>query len=192
MLFGVLFATLSNLSFLLTDNQHPMLTDDVINQIKEMHESIIIKKTETISLSSFNTINWQAFSLKTGVKIDWIDNIDNNKSSTDIDDIEEYIWTDYPESHETQHKNYMSYLQKHLNPLPGITILDVATNKTLLRLYNDPRLPFNLSDGTDVILTKTAALSLPETGIRAVIELVRRHILKFILKLLLFTHNFQY
>jgi len=75
----------------------------------------------------------------------------------------------------TQRQNYISYLQKHLHPLPRISILDIANNKNLLQLYSDSRLPFNLSGGTDVILTETAALRLPETGIRAVIELVRAH-----------------
>ncbi|CAJ0836996.1 3509_t:CDS:2, partial [Entrophospora sp. SA101] len=142
----------------------------VVHRIKEIHEKVVAKKLETIPLSSFNTTNWQAFSLKTDVKIKWI----INDSLDETVDIEEYVWSDYPESHETQRKNYMSYLKRHINLLPQISILDVATNKTFLQLYNDPRLPFNLSGGTDVILFETAAETLPQTGIRSVIELKKQ------------------
>lgn len=135
-----------------------------------MHEAITIKKTETISLSSFNTTNWRAFSQKTGIRIKWI----KKPISNETNDVEEYTWNNYSENHETQRQNYMSYLQKHFNLLPDISILDVANNHALLQLYNDPHLPFNLRGGTDVIFTDTAASQLPETGIRAVIELKKK------------------
>ncbi|CAG8657959.1 9724_t:CDS:2, partial [Paraglomus brasilianum] len=103
-----------------------VLNEDIIRQIKEVHDAVIINKPETVSLSlsSFNIINWRAFSRKTGIKIEWLDKELPNEA-TDIE--------------------------------------------------ADACLPFNLSGGTDVILTETAALRLPETGIRAVIELIRVH-----------------
>ncbi|CAH1759787.1 3869_t:CDS:2 [Entrophospora sp. SA101] len=58
----------------------------------------------------------------------------------------------------------MSYIQKHLNPLPKITILelDVTTNKILLRLYNDSCLLFNLSMALMLFWAKL----LPNQGIK--------------------------
>jgi len=59
----------------------------------------MINKPETVSLSlsSFNTINWRAFSRKTGIKIEWLDKELPNEA-----DIEAYTWSDSPENHETQ------------------------------------------------------------------------------------------
>nr|CAG8533925.1 8277_t:CDS:2 [Entrophospora candida] len=148
-------------------NNQSFLTDEVVHQTKEIHEKVVAKKIEIIPLSSFNTTNWQAFLSKLTSK--WI----VNDSLDETADIEKYVWSDYPESHETQRKNYMSYLKRHVNLLPQISILDVTTNKMLLQLCNDSRLPFNLSGGTDVILFETTAEIPPQTGIRSVIELVR-------------------
>nr|CAG8550545.1 6109_t:CDS:2 [Entrophospora candida] len=144
------------------------LTDEVVHQTKEIHEKVVAKKIEIIPLSSFNTTNWQAFLSKLTSK--WI----VNDSLDETADIEKYVWSDYPESHETQRKNYMSYLKRHVNLLPQISILDVTTNKMLLQLYNDSRLPFNLSGGTDVILFENTAEIPPQTGIRSVIELKKQ------------------
>ncbi|CAG8668387.1 11655_t:CDS:2, partial [Paraglomus brasilianum] len=104
--------------------QSQLLNEDIIRQIKEVHDAVIISKPETVSLSSFNTTNWRAFFRKTGISIEWLDNELPNEAT----DIETYTWS-YPENHETQRQNYISYLQKHLHPLPRI---------------------FNLSGGTDI------------------------------------------
>ncbi|CAH1767818.1 13169_t:CDS:2, partial [Entrophospora sp. SA101] len=62
------------------------------NKLKEK-----IDKEETITLTSFNTTNWQAFLSKLMSK--WI----VNDSLDETADIEKYVWSDHPESHETQH-----------------------------------------------------------------------------------------
>jgi len=79
----------------------------------------------------------------------------------------------------------LKWLCQHI-PLSGTLVWhDVSTNRHLLDLYNDPRLPFTVNGGTDIVVVNDLDIEsdFPES-IYAVMDLKkrieRRHVMKIV------------
>ena len=152
-----------------------------------MHSKLTQPTIETISISKLNTGNFQL--LKNHLNLDienvYFDNIpiDSNASPPAFE------WKD---KSEPAHKDeYLEWLNKYIPLTDGRIWYDVGGNHSLLDVYKDFRLPFNVHGRTDVVVVNNydvASRLIPES-IYAVLELKkkieRNHVMQVILEMVI-------
>lgn len=108
---------------------------------------------KSFSISKINQSKIDNIFSEMGLRID-IDEY-SGAAPSETERIPGYAWTKMNEDDVDQRAGYMSYLQKYLGSrLPGsFRLFDVAGSNNLLTL-KDLRLPFNLTGGTDVLISQ--------------------------------------
>jgi hypothetical protein len=122
-------------------------------QLEEILDAREKQKRKTIAISSFSFNDLQTAVTQIGCKIEYPDFV--CPIINEDENIAGYEWKEnMSEDHQLQREGYMDYLNTHLaSRLPRrYHIIDVAMNKKLLTL-DDPRIPYKLVGGTDVIIT---------------------------------------
>ncbi|CAG8564352.1 5724_t:CDS:2 [Ambispora gerdemannii] len=165
----------------------PYLSQDVITEIHEMHSKLTQPTIETISISKINTENFQL--LKNHLNLD-IENVPfNNIPIYSNASPPAFEWKD---KSEPAHKDeYLKWLHKYIPLANGRIWYDVGGNHSLLYVYKDSRLPFNVHGGIDVVVVNNYDVSsrlIPES-IYAVLELKkkieRNHVMQVILEMVI-------
>ncbi|RHZ56297.1 hypothetical protein Glove_402g59 [Diversispora epigaea] len=167
--------------------ESPYFSQDVINKINKMHNQLTQKAIDTISISKINSENYQNLQRHLNIKFE---NVTFNNIPTHSNVLP--LAFKWKEKSELAHKDeYLKWLRKYIPLTNGYIWYDVGGNSDLLEIKKDPRLPFNIRGGTNVVIVKDCDVKIdmvPES-IYAVLELKkkveRNHNKQVILKMII-------
>ena len=151
-----------------------------------MHKEITQPNIETISISKVSGGNFQHFKGHFKLKLVTVD-FDNLPIPSNVS-IPAFEWIE-KQTEPAHNDEYMNWLQTYI-PLSNRDWYDVGNNKHLLD-YQNPRLPFKIYGGTDVVVVKKGEKGVDFNTIQedtfAVLELKkkieRKHIFKVIVEM---------
>src|SRR5207302_8438571 len=125
----------------------PYLSQDAITEIHEIHNKLTHPTIEAISISKINTEKFQLLKNHLNLQVDVV-SFDNTLIQSNVSP-PAFNWKNKPEP---AHKDeYLEWLCQYIPLTNPLVWHDVGGNNNLLDVYNDPRLPYNVRGGTDVV-----------------------------------------